>query len=246
MNVYLTYDCFKMLCMLSQAEKSQEIRKYYVEIEKHLLSYRNEIISDLHKQIGIKVKNKNYALIYILKVSPDSDIFKFGKTKNIKKRMSNYGVGNVKEYEIMYVMKVKEGLLSDVEKCVKKNLDENTYKTKSGEIIKLDYKRILDTLIYCSNKETYYLYASSNKKSSINANWGIFFDNDKDNIEFFGDLKKKLQTTTNKKIIKKNVNESKKESKVKSKAKSRVVLRANSKNKLKINKKSGTTQKKLK
>ena len=54
------------------------------------MKYREEIMNDLYKQIGIKINNKktqnnnNEALIYVLKVKTDSDIYKIGKTKNLK------------------------------------------------------------------------------------------------------------------------------------------------------------------
>ena len=257
MKVYLTYDCFKMLSMISQAQKSDEVRKYYIDIEKHLLIYRNEIIDDLQKQIGIKTKNKKiieqndkYSLIYILRVDPNSDIFKIGKTKEIKKRMSAYKVGNTKEYEIMYVMKIKSNILSDVENCIKKNLDENTYRISSDEIIKLDYKRIIETINYCNEKHTHYLYASNNKKTSKNANWMVVFDNDEDNIIFYENIKKnirplikqkKITKRGNKKISKKTSKKSSKKSNKKSSKKrskrSKIQSRTRSKASKKINKK---------
>ena len=32
--IYLTPDCFKELCMISQTKKAKEVRKYYLSIEK--------------------------------------------------------------------------------------------------------------------------------------------------------------------------------------------------------------------
>jgi superfamily II DNA or RNA helicase len=39
-RVILTYDCSKMICMISRSEKSKKIREYHIEIEKHLFKYR--------------------------------------------------------------------------------------------------------------------------------------------------------------------------------------------------------------
>ena len=72
-----------MLCMISRSPKSQQVREYYIEIEKHLFKYRDEIIQNLHDQIGIKNnnkqiinENKNNPIIYVLKVDKNADIYK--------------------------------------------------------------------------------------------------------------------------------------------------------------------------
>ena len=47
--ILLTPDCFKRLCLLSKTKKAEEIRSYFVELEKILNNYKNYIIDELKK-----------------------------------------------------------------------------------------------------------------------------------------------------------------------------------------------------
>lgn len=40
-NILLTPDCFKRLCMLSKTKKAEEIRTYFLELEKLIHNYKN-------------------------------------------------------------------------------------------------------------------------------------------------------------------------------------------------------------
>ena len=40
-RVMLTYECSKLLCMLSRTEKANTIRRFYVELEKLLILYKS-------------------------------------------------------------------------------------------------------------------------------------------------------------------------------------------------------------
>ena len=84
--VLLTYTCAKLLCMISKSEKASTIRNYYIELEKLLISYKDNIVNDLNNQLGInkinkEIIDKNYknGLIYILKV--DDEVYKLGNSK---------------------------------------------------------------------------------------------------------------------------------------------------------------------
>ena len=61
-------------CMISKSEKASIIRNYYIELEKLLITYKDNIVNDLNNQLGIKnqnnkiIENNNkMGLIYILK-----------------------------------------------------------------------------------------------------------------------------------------------------------------------------------
>ena len=56
-NVLLTYTCAKLLCMISKSEKASIIRNYYIELEKLLITYKDNIVNDLNNQLGIKTQN---------------------------------------------------------------------------------------------------------------------------------------------------------------------------------------------
>ena len=42
-KVLLTYECSKLLCMISRSEKASTIRNFYIEIEKILINYKDNI-----------------------------------------------------------------------------------------------------------------------------------------------------------------------------------------------------------
>ena len=217
--VLLTYDCFKMLCMISRSPKSQQVREYYIDIEKHLFKYRDEIIQNLHDQVGIKNnnkqiinENKNNPIIYVIKVDKNDNIYKIGRSSDIKQRFANYKVGQINEYEIVYVFKTNPDLLNDVESCIKMNLKNYTYKIDSDEIIKLNPERIIDTIQFCNHMKVDNLYMKNPLLNSIddvnNSNgWLIFIDSDKNNLEFFENIKNNiLEQKPPKKIIGKTKN----------------------------------------
>lgn len=71
-KIFITPDCFKGLCMLSQTPKAKDIRQYYLTVEKLIKKYYQIIQDNLYKQIGLlkynqKPKiNKQGGIIYIL------------------------------------------------------------------------------------------------------------------------------------------------------------------------------------
>ena len=91
-HVLLTYNCSKLLCMISKSEKASLIRNYYIDLEKLIITYKDNIVNDLNNQLGVQTKNKEIiennnkaGLIYILKV--DQETNKIGNSNDIKKRM---------------------------------------------------------------------------------------------------------------------------------------------------------------
>ena len=56
-HVLLTYTCSKLLCMISKSEKSNLIRNYYVDLEKLIITYKDNIVNDLNNQLGIQTQN---------------------------------------------------------------------------------------------------------------------------------------------------------------------------------------------
>jgi len=47
----LTYTCAKLLCMISKCEKASLIRNYYIELEKLLIKYKDNIVESLNRQL---------------------------------------------------------------------------------------------------------------------------------------------------------------------------------------------------
>jgi phage anti-repressor protein len=144
-HVLLTYNCAKLLCMISKCEKASTIRNFYIELEKLIITYKDNIVNDLNNQLGIKNKNNDIiesnnkeGLIYVLKV--DDETKKIGNTKDIKKRMKQYNVGKIHELPIVLVYKSKN--IIELEKCIKKNL--SSYRVKKIKI--MNYLKLITNL----------------------------------------------------------------------------------------------------
>lgn len=195
-HVLLTYECSKLLTMISRCEKADIIRKYYIELEKLLIRYKDEIVDNLHQKLGIKIKNKSIIaknkkqmLIYVLKAG--DNIYKLGKTSNIENRMKQYKVGHIDESEIVFIYKTNSANI--VEKCAKLNLKNYQY-INDTELFKIDKHFMINTIKYCQNtreKLTDKKYKFDHKQK-----WLIVFEeyNDNENKN-----KKSLKKLTNKK-----------------------------------------------
>ena len=141
-NIVLTYNCAKLLSMISKCEKSSIIRNYYIELEKLLITYKDNIVNDLNNQLGIKTTNKEIidknnktGLLYVLKV--EDEVYKIGNSKDIKKRMKQYNVGHINELPIVFVYKTTN--IEEVENCVKNNLKKyRVKKHANNETFKID------------------------------------------------------------------------------------------------------------
>ena len=59
-HVLLTYNCSKLLCMISKSEKASLIRNYYIDLEKLIITYKDNIVNYLNNQLGIRTKNKKF------------------------------------------------------------------------------------------------------------------------------------------------------------------------------------------
>jgi phage anti-repressor protein len=167
---YISFDTFEKICMNSTSKKGEQFRDYFIMLRKFIDYYRNHI-SD--KIIDL-TSNKKY--IYILGINKKKNIFKVGRTKNIRKRLYTYATGLEKHPDIMYILIVDNP--KDVENCVKIFTDK--YKNNK-EQYKIDYDILKQTVFDCaqidknivdnvSNKEvdTYLVYDDSKSIKYIN------------------------------------------------------------------------------
>ena len=227
--------------MISKCEKSNQIRNYYIELEKLLISYKDNIVNDINNQLGIKTnnkkiieENKDEGIIYILKSDEENqEAFKIGNSKDIENRMKVYNVGKISEMEIVFAVKTENP--KEVEKCLKENLKSYQLK-KNTELFNVDIDFIKETIKYCIKKNSYILIKNNkllNKKD--NKRWLIFID-DKNigNIDEFNDLisKNTVKSTPKKSVTKKSSSKkssSKKSSSKKSSSKKSTPKKSSSK-----------------
>ena len=56
--ILLTPDCFKRLCLLSKTKKGEEVRTYFIELEKLINNYKNYIIDGLKSTVKVLENNQ--------------------------------------------------------------------------------------------------------------------------------------------------------------------------------------------
>lgn len=176
--VMLTYECAKQLCMISKSEKATLIRKYYIELEKIIIKYKDEINDSINRQLGIKKRNnkiikenKDTALIYILK--SEEETYKIGSTRDLKKRMKQYNVGHLYELPIAFVFKTDN--YKEIEKSLKLNLE--SYRAKNNtELYAIDLDFIKETIKYCAKSRAIMVKRNNKLFNSNKDNWIIIID----------------------------------------------------------------------
>ena len=132
-------------------KKAEEIRTYYIKIEKLLDKYKEIIIEELNKKIGILENNKKQipkiqkGIIYVLKTDLDIDnLYKIGRTKKFKNRINTHNSSHPENVNIALVFETKN--INEVENCVKAVLKTKRYR-KRKEFYQIDIdslKKILE------------------------------------------------------------------------------------------------------
>ena len=151
--IYLTPDCFKELCMISQTAKAKEVRKYYLSIEKLMKKYHQHIEDKLYKELGLLKKNqkpkvdKKRGIVYILKaLNTTTSVYKIGRTKNLNKRMNNYNADKANDIEPLFILEVDD--IDKVESCIKLLVKDFKYR-KYKEVYEIDFNILKSAFFRC-------------------------------------------------------------------------------------------------
>jgi phage anti-repressor protein len=153
--ILLTPDCFKRLCLLSKTKKSEEVRTYYLELEKLINNYKNYIIEALQNTVDILENNQKEissnvkGTIYILKSPKDIDgIYRFGQTEDFKKRLQNYNSANSDKMKVILIYETKDA--KKIENCVISQIKELRYK-KRKDFYEMDLKLLKKIIQDCND-----------------------------------------------------------------------------------------------
>jgi phage anti-repressor protein len=152
-NIMITPNCFKELCMISQTPKAKEVRKYFLEVERLIKKYNEDIKFALLKQIGLLKTNQKPkvdvggGMVYILlAMNTDVTAYKIGRSDGLKERLSTYNSGNANDVEPLFMMRVKD--LHQVEGCLKNILKKYQYR-KRKEIYEIDLDVLKELMTGC-------------------------------------------------------------------------------------------------
>jgi len=175
--IMITGECCKKLCMLSKTEKSEEVRNYFISIEKLLNKYKKYIIEQLNKRIDIlennmkPIENKTSGIIYVLKTDYDIiDLYKIGKTKKFKERIRNHNNSHINNVNIVYIFETE--YLNEVEKCLKNVLLTKQYK-KRKEFYEIDLDLLKELIENCNNLS---LKVRNNKNKKKQGGYYVMLD----------------------------------------------------------------------
>ncbi len=152
-HILLTADCCKRLCMLSKTTKAEEVRTYFIELEKIMDKYKNYIIEGLNKKIDIlennqkPIQNLKGGIIYVLKTDYNIvDLYKIGKTKKFKERIRTHNNSHIDNVNIVHVYETD--YIDEVEKCLKNVLSSKQYK-KRKEFYQIDIDTLKELINTC-------------------------------------------------------------------------------------------------
>lgn len=154
-KISITPNCMKRICMLSTTKKAEEIRTYYIKIEKLIDKYKEIIIDELNKKIGILEKNQKNnkeikgGVIYVLRTDLDIEgIYKIGKTKIFKNRIKTHNSSHVDNVEVVFIFETND--IDGVEKCLKLALKTKQYR-KRKEFYQVDLDLLKELMNDCEN-----------------------------------------------------------------------------------------------
>ena len=168
-QIMITPECFKRLCMLSKTEKAESVRTYFINIEKLIDKYKNTIIEDLSKKVGVlennqkPIINPKKGVIYVLQSNKTiDDTFKLGRSKKFIQRLLSHN--SIEEDNLKIKLLYETDNIKQVENCVKNALKTKQYRKKK-EIFQVDIDIIKQTIEQC---EEIICRVNNNKSKSKN------------------------------------------------------------------------------
>lgn len=155
-NIFITPYAFKHFCMMTKSIVGNDVRNYYIELEKALYKYKDYIINGLQKHIdtlekGLKPRiNPSKGVIYIFKTSNSTNeepLYKIGRTKKLTTRQTAHQSSLAHNINFLFTIQVDNTIA--VEKCIKAFLQQYQYK-RYKEIYKCDLNVIKKIINDCS------------------------------------------------------------------------------------------------
>jgi len=156
-NIYmLTSDAAKRYCLMTKSKKGDDIRHYFIEIEKALFKYQHYIIKGLEDKINkLEVNQKpkinpEKGVIYVFRaLNTDLTLYKIGRTTNLKKRLKSHNSSSANDLEVLIIYEAEN--IIQLEKCVKILMKKAQYR-KYKEVYQVDLSIIKRAIKDCDSK----------------------------------------------------------------------------------------------
>jgi hypothetical protein len=210
--------------MQSRTKKGNEVRDYFILLRKFIDYYKNHF----SQKIIDLTKDKKY--IYILLVNKNKDIFKVGRTIDIRKRLYAYSTGRDKHPDIKFIMIIKDPKV--IERCTNIFLKKYNYKNKK-ELYKIDFDVLKKIVFGCAEIQKGLEDKLKSGKFNEDDHDAYIVYNDVDHVDKNGNVIgyekemkiKKMDSINDRKHKSKSKSKSKRKYNVKSKTNSRPSMK---------------------
>jgi len=153
-TILLTIDCFKMLCMRSNTKKANKVRQYYVDLEKLIDEYKDNLIKLQTKKIEIlendlkkdPLPKEGFCYIYLETDEMNEMYYRLGQSGNLQKRFNNHNSSSIHKKIISY--KIKTDNILHFESCLRGIMFDFRYKNNK-DYYKISEDKIKDAINYC-------------------------------------------------------------------------------------------------
>jgi hypothetical protein len=154
--IIITPRCFKKICMLTRSKNGENVRNYYLELEIMVDKYKNYLIKIMNEKIKTleynqksKSKYPKTGCIYIINANCKDckNLYKLGKTENLRDRLKTYNTGNADDIEVLYHYDVKDNI-DKLEKCVKIQIKQYQYR-KYKEVYQVNIDILKNVIKQC-------------------------------------------------------------------------------------------------
>jgi len=146
-KIMLTPDCMKRLIMLSKTKKAEEVRTYFIELEKHIDKYKNVIFEKYEGNLKPIPKSENEGVIYVLQSDLNlPGVYKIGKTNDFKSRIKTHHSSLDDNVRVKIIFRTD--YIDEVEHCMKYYMKDKQYR-KYKEFYQVDADIIKKMLKEC-------------------------------------------------------------------------------------------------
>ena len=151
----LTPDCAKMILQSTKSKKGNEIRHYFIEIEKMLYKYKDLIIKTLTNELKLvknnqkpKIDNKKNKIYVFKALNTDLTLYKIGRSKDLKTRLKSHNSPLANDLKVIYEYETEN--IKQVETCIKTLMKHAQYR-KYKEVFQIDINIIEKFIKQCDN-----------------------------------------------------------------------------------------------
>ena len=134
---------------MNTGKKGTEVSNYFIEVNKALLKYKDLIYTKIIKENEklklnmnpLKLNNKKM-YIYIIKsqnTEENNNLYKIGKTENIKNRLNSYNSGLANDNELLFWFETDN--IDQVEGCLTNLLSKTKYR-KNKEVYDITFNEL--------------------------------------------------------------------------------------------------------